>query len=104
MVAAEKVRITEVARRWCVGPMLLRVPLGSLNLAPARWRKLPACRVAEPTPRKLWLLVRPPVRDFSVCDSASITAKQKNSVFINAVGVSASVLENGREVFGQTVP
>lgn len=56
------------------------------------------------TPRKLWLLVEPPVRDFIFCDSAPITAKENSSVFVNVRGVSASVLENCCEVFGWTVP
>lgn len=56
------------------------------------------------TPRKLWLLVKLPVRDFIFCDSAPITAKENSSVFVNVRGVSASVLENCCEVFGWTVP
>lgn len=49
--------------------------LGILNT-----EEMPARPVAQPTPRQLWPPVRPPVRDFIFCDSASIPAHKQQRV------------------------
>lgn len=104
MEAAEKVHYHRGSKEVMCWTHLVEDTAGEFELVSRGVKEIACYRVAKATPKKLWLLVKPPVRDFVFCDSASITAEQNKSAFVNVVGVSASVLENCCEVFGWTVP